>query len=159
MRSLLLSLMCAASLAIPATVRALPVDTKLDMVILDGPDPLNVNNVGTIGFKLDSDLGDACRYAGAWDASFAGTIMARCSLDELKTHGHGSCFANSQVAFSSMLIKDPRASCSGVDRFGQQQDIFLLIGAEMGDLSAIVGIIQWTAALPILSAFEAQPPP
>ena len=160
MRCLPLILLCAGWLAIPGSARALPVDTKLDISILNGPDPQNAHRVGTIAFKYDSDLGDeGCRYSGAWDATFDNYIMARCALDEMKTRGHSSCAANSQVAFMSFLLKPAREACSGVDRFGQHQEIFLMMGIELDTPVGIIGLIQWTAATPILSAFVAAPPP
>lgn len=157
MKGLALFLTCAAMLGVPAPVRALPVDTDFAITVVNGPDPSDGKDVGVLSFKLAEDLGrQGCRYGGGWSGVVPGTIGARCSLDETKTHGHASCVANILTAFETLITKPPRVACQGIDGFGQLRDLFLLVGTESADPPAITGLLQWTAAMPIVSAFDAQ---
>jgi len=144
----------------PASARALPTGTVFDVVVTDGPDPSDGNNVGTLWFRLASDLGPAgCRYSAAWESLAHGSFVTPCTLDEMKTHGHASCTANSEGAFNTLVVKGSRAACSYLDPWGQQQDLFMLIGAESADPAGIRGVLQWSAAAPLVSAFDASPSP
>jgi hypothetical protein len=157
MKGCSLLLTCAAMLAIPGSARALPVDTNFAFTVVNGPDPHDAKDVGVISFKLDSDVGSmGCRYGGGWNGVVTGTIGARCSLDEMKTHGQASCVVNAQTAFQTLLVKPPRVRCQGIDGFGQLRDLFLLVGLESTEPAGFIGLLQWTAAAPIVSAFAAE---
>lgn len=159
MRRSSLLLTCAVLLTIPASARALPVDTPFTIVVSNGPDPNDAKAVGALSFKLIDDMGRVCRYAGGWSGAAPNAIVTGCVLEEMKTHGHASCLLNSQDAFDTVILKGPRAGCTGFDVFGQHRDLFLLIGAESADPAGIIGILQWTAAMPIVSAFAAETSP
>jgi hypothetical protein len=160
MKGSALLLTCAVMLGVPASARALPVDTDFAITVMNGPDPNDGKDVGTISFKLATDLGMmGCRYSGGWNGVAPGTIGARCSLDEMKTHGHASCVANIDEAFETLLVKQAGVDCQGIDGFGQLRALFLLVGAESTEPAAFIGLLQWTAAAPFVSAFAAQEAP
>lgn len=156
MRGLLLLSILAAVPILPAPARALPVDTVFQVTLLDGFDPADGTPAGGVTFKLDSDQGDRCRYRSSWDGAWEGSITSGCVLDERKTQGHRSCTKNAAVTFNTFFSNDPKGTCILPDGFGIRRDVHLIVGGEAGGLEMLVGIIQWTAAAPVLSAFEAQ---
>jgi hypothetical protein len=159
MKSLSLALSGALFLALSGPARAMPVDSVLSLVVLDGPDASDGSNVGALSFQFDADAAGGCRYNVSWDGSFDGYLAAGCTVEESKTRGHMTCGANTQATFDTMIAKVPRASCTGLDGFGQRQDLFMLVGLEMSATEGVIGLIQWTASAPFLYAFEAQPYP
>ncbi|APR82579.1 Hypothetical protein A7982_07928 [Minicystis rosea] len=149
----------AICLTPPQSVWAMPSEMVFDIVIPDGPDPVNETKVGTIYFELDAEMEDRCRYYGAWDDGTSATFEAECYMSEYKMFGHASCVSNSRKWFHTMVMLDARLPCAGFDTFGQQQRIFVLTGLEMPQPAGILGLIQWSAAAPMVSPFVAQPYP
>ncbi|MFT3765291.1 MAG: hypothetical protein QM820_07220 [Minicystis sp.] len=129
------------------------------MTIPDGPDFSNGTSVGTIYFELDAEERGSCRYYGAWDDASSGTFETACYVAESKTRGHGSCSANSRTSFGTMVALDGRFPCWGFDTFARPTQLFMLAGIELPDPGGVIGMIQWTAATPMVSPFHAQPYP
>jgi hypothetical protein len=106
MKKLVLSLLAATALSIPATAWAIPDDVSFAVNLPDGPLTVPTGAglapgwgpFGTMVFELDSvtwssaSLG--CRYYYEWIAP-AGIAVADGFVVELATHGQANCFANS----------------------------------------------------------------
>lgn len=157
MKGSALLLICMAMLTIPGSAHALPINTNFAIFVPNGPDPDDVEDVGVLSFKLDSDLGAAgCRYGYVWKGATPGALVAACFLDEEKTHDHASCMANIQIAFDTLITKPPRFACKAIDGFGQQREFLLLVALESADPAEIIGMVQWTAASTLVSTFVAK---
>jgi hypothetical protein len=148
---------CAAIACGLRTAWAMPSQTVLDVVIPDGPDPVNDTKVGTLYFELDAEMADRCRYYGAWDDGASNTFEAECYMSENKAFRHRTCAGNSRAWFQTMVTLDARLPCVGFDTFGQHQRLFVLTAIELTTPAGMLGIIQWSAATPLVSPFVAQP--
>jgi hypothetical protein len=138
---------------------ALPRDTMFEVVLTDGPDPADGTPVGKLYVQLADEVRGACRYYGDWDDAAGGAFEVGCWLNERKTHLHTSCFTNSRDAFATLVTMESRYPCWGFDRHARPQQLFMLAGAERADPVGLHGLIQWTAATPVISAFEARMQP
>ena len=155
----LLVLFGVACLGAPRAASAMPSQTVLDIIIPSGPDPPNDRKVGTVYFELDAEMESSCRYYGAWDDGTSATFEAQCYMSEGKAFRHASCAGNSRTWFHTMVTLEARLPCSGFDGFGQQQQLFLLTGLELPTPAGILGIMQWSAATPMVWPFAAEPYP
>ena len=108
-------------------------------------------------FELEAQVtGGACRYDVAWDAGY-GVFEEQCSLDEATWMGHGSCVENAQVPLTSLVVLAPGQDCQGFDENRQVNPVFLVLLGEAGGTGVLQGIIQFTAATQMVSAFRAVP--
>lgn len=152
-----LLLISVAVLSWPRPAAALPGGTVFFVDITNGADPADSITGATFAFELDADTGAGCRYYGVWDDATSAPFEAECYLTEEKTFGHASCVSNGGRSFDTMLTIDAPFPCSSFDRFGRAHRLFLLVGMERAAPVSVRGLIQWTAATPMLSAFEATP--
>jgi hypothetical protein len=158
-KRLLFLLLGGMSFVIPARAQALPEEKVFDLLIPDGPDPLDAASVGTIMFALDADARDGCRYYGAWDDTKNHSVGAGCYLDEWKDRAHIDCGDNSQASFLTMVTLDGTLPCVGFDPQAKPTTLFRLTAIELPDPGGLVGLVQWTAAAIWLSPLEAHPYP
>jgi hypothetical protein len=155
-RFLLLVSMVAAWTWPPRVAWALPRDALFDVVLTDGPDPGDGTPVGALYFQLADEVRGACRYYGDWDDARGGAFEVGCWVSESKVRGHASCSANSQISFPTLVTMESQYPCWGFDRHARPQQLFMLAGAEHADPAGIYGLIQWSAAAPVISPFEAR---
>jgi len=158
MKSFVLFLVCAASLATTAPARALPQGTVFSVVIPNGPDPTNATAIGTMYFELDADLREGCGYYALWESSSNRAVQAGCWVDERKGLDHVDCLANGQATFDTLVQRDARAPCDGFDTFAQARDLSLLVGLEASSVNGVIGLLQFAAG-PFVYPFEATPYP
>ncbi len=150
MSKLFSSLSLLASLLAAARADALPAGVPYD-ASLDG------SPVGTLRFQLEAEVpGGACRYDVAWDAGY-GVFAEQCTLDEATWLGHGSCPENAQGPLTSLVVLAPGQDCQGFDDNGQVNPVFLVLLGEAGSTGVLQGLIQFTAATQMVSAFRAVP--
>ncbi|APR87476.1 hypothetical protein A7982_12825 [Minicystis rosea] len=137
----------------------MPSQTVLDVIIPNGPDPVNEIKVGTLYFEVDAEMSDRCRYYGVWDDGVSNTYEAECYIREDKAFRHRTCNGNSRAWFQTMVSLDARLPCLGFDRFGQNQRLFMMVAIELPTPAGLMGIIQWTPATPMVSPVSVQPYP
>src|SRR5262245_52865833 len=97
MKKLLLSLLCAGAMSIPASAFALPTEAVFDVFIPNGS--FVDIPVGQMLFDLDADIIDsyglrACRFFVEWDNGAFLPISAEGFVLETKVHGAASCLTN-----------------------------------------------------------------
>ncbi len=160
MKALVLSALVAGVLSLSGPARALPTQSVFDVQILDGPDTSDGTDLGLLIFDLDADTGRACRYYMEWSSNLDDSALSlSCYVDEAKTHGHASCFANSDVAFPTLLTNVRGLPCAGFDGSGMMARVFLLSAVETDVAGHFEGVIQFTAASAALDAIDAEPYP
>ena len=177
MKKLVLSLLAASALSIPANAWAIPDDVALPVSLPDGPltAPPGLGGApgfgpfGALIFELDSvtwspaSLG--CRYYYEWIAP-AGIAVADGFVVELATHGQANCFANSAtppvipvittVTLDSTMT--PVFSPSGFNRFLQFVPVCELVLGETvwpGGPAALQGVIGFGPTIaPVATQFN-----
>jgi hypothetical protein len=146
-RKLLSSLFCLTLLLVPARARALSTTTTFTAFVGGA-------QAGTLRFALDSVIvGVACRYVAAWQSLDALTT-AQCSVDEEIWAGHQSCVENGPAPIAGIVENIGGQGCAGFDGNGRDTSVFLLMLGEGAD-GELDGVIQYSAASSIPSAFEA----
>lgn len=150
MKKLVLSLLCAGALSIPATASALPTQYAFNVFIVNGPTGVSPISVGTMFFDLDADMTAipttpsaawlrGCRYYVEWDNYAYLPISADGFVVETKAHGAASCVANAYRSVTSVIVND--GIFYGFDRFQQFRPIaYLTLGenAYGGDMNGLV---------------------
>jgi hypothetical protein len=146
MRRLLSSLFCLTLLLAPTRARALSTTTMFGAFV-------NGASQGTVRFTLDSVIpGVACRYIATWQSK-NGLSTAECALEQDTWVGHQSCVENALGPFDGIVENVGSQGCAGFDGNNQNTHVFLLmLGGGGGKLD---GVIQYSAASSIPSAFEA----
>jgi hypothetical protein len=157
MKRLGLSLIFCAASAAPFEARALPSEPSFTLSIMDGPDPADATKVAKIRFRVVEDVGPACRYAAGWQGLYDTAYSTSCSVDELKTHGHASCWKNGEIAFPTVIVKPSRSRCSGFDTMARTLDIAALVGVVLHEEPRVVGLLLFAGGGPFVYAFEAEP--
>jgi hypothetical protein len=150
MKKLVLSLLCAGAMSIPASALALPTEAVFNVLIPNGPG-IDLP-VGQMLFDLDADLPGAtyraCRYYVEWDNGAYIPISADGYVLEAKTHGTASCVYNAYAPVHTVVQNDPSYPFFGFDRFQQYRAVNLLRVGEDGETSEMDGIRprRWTAS-------------
>jgi hypothetical protein len=139
----------------PSAAWALPHDTLFKVALADGPDPSDGTPVGALSFVPVIESPGACTYYVDWDDAEGGAFEAGCWVNERKIHGHMTCAANSRDTFTTLVTMEARFPCWGFDRHARPRELFMLVGAEHTDPAGLIGLIQWTAAMPLLAPFTA----
>lgn len=148
MPKLLSLLLCLPLLAAPARAHALSTTTSFSAFVNGAP-------AGTVRFVLDSVIaGVACRYVAAWQSE-DGLASTQCSLDEDIWAGRQSCVENALVTIDGIVENIGGPGCGGFDASDQGTSVFLLMLGERADAGELAGVIQYSAASSIPSAFEA----
>jgi hypothetical protein len=163
MKKLVLSLLAASALSIPANAWAIPDDVAFPVNLPDGPltvvtppgGAMGFGPFGSIVFELDSvtwspaSLG--CRYYYEWIAP-AGIAVADGFVVEMATHGQANCFANSAAPPAIPVVTTvtldstmtPVFTPSGFNRFLQFVPVCQLVLGESilpgwADLEGVIG--------------------
>lgn len=144
MKKLLVSLLGAAALAIPASAHALPTNVVYNVFIANGPVDLPA---GQMIFDLDADLPAyrQCRYYVEWDNAAYLPISADGFVVEYKTHGSASCLLNAFYPVHSVVTADPHYPFYGFDRFAQYRAVSIFTVGEDGENAEMNGIIAYAA--------------
>jgi hypothetical protein len=149
MKKLVLSLLAAGAMSIPASALALPTEAVFDVFIPNGQ--FAVLPVGQMLFDLDADLPGAgvraCRYYVEWDNGAFLPISADGFVLEAKTHGAASCLTNAFAPANTIVQKDPTFPFYGFDRFQQFRLVNMFILGEDGLSSEMNGIIQFASTV------------
>jgi hypothetical protein len=149
MKKLVLSLLAAGALSIPATALALPTEAVFDVFIPNGQFALL--SVGQMLFDLDADLPGAgvraCRFYVEWDNGAILPISADGFVLEAKTHGAASCLTNGFAPVNTIVQKDPTFPFYGFDRFQQFRLVNMFILGEDGLSAEMNGIIQFASTV------------
>ncbi len=158
MKRLLFFLLVVAILSTPGRALALRTQTAYNFTSPDGPS--SASDVGITVFELDADTGPTCRYYMEWvgPTSVQQLISLDCWLDEQKTHGAESCFADAVEAFPTVLVSDPRLACTG---FTTEVQIAPVLAQVLGEITTayLEGVIQYSPATSLFDAIEAIPYP
>src|SRR5262245_26263834 len=136
MKKLVLSLLCAGAMSIPATASALPTTDVFDVFIVNGPAAIHPISVGNMFFDLDADMTGipttpyaafmrGCRYFVEWDNYAYLPISAEGFVVETKAHGASSCVANAFRGVTSIVQND--GAFFGFDRFQQFREVRQLL--------------------------------
>jgi hypothetical protein len=141
MKKLMLSLLVAGAMSIPASAMAIVPETPYAAFITTGP-------VGTpVGFLFFSLLADvprtACIFDVEWDSDGVFGISTELVMDELKVQGNISCASALAGAHSVLTLDGTWGPQFGFDRFRQIQPVGALILGEDGDALQASGIIQF----------------
>lgn len=144
MKKLVLSLLCAGAMMIPASAFALPTQAAFDVHIASGPIDILA---GQMFFDLDMDLPGArqCRYYVEWDNAAILPISADGYVLEAKTHGTASCLANAYMPVHSLVQADFTYPFNGFDRFQQFRPVSMFVLGEDGEDAEMNGLIQFKA--------------
>jgi hypothetical protein len=156
-KKLLLSLLAAGAMSIPASALALPTQAPFYVHIVNGAYDIPV---GTMLFDLDSDVTGvvtnpilrACRYYVEWDNYALMPISADGFVLETKAHGAASCLQNSYFPVHTLVQADYTYPFYGFDRFQQFRPVAVFMLAEDGDLSGpveITGLVGFGGAVGI----------
>jgi hypothetical protein len=149
MKKLVLSLLCAGAMSIPATALALPTQAVFNVYIPNGP--VVTLPVGQMLFDLDADLPGAgyraCRYYVEWDNGAYLPISADGYVLEAKAHGGASCLTNAYMPVNSIVQADPTYPFYGFDRFQQYRLVNMFILGESGYNAELDGIISFAATV------------
>jgi hypothetical protein len=142
MKKLMLSLLCAGAMSIPATALALPTQAVFAVSIINGPAAILVGNML---FDLDADLPGLrqCRYYYEWDNAAILPISADGFVVETKTHGAASCLTNAMTPVLSIVQNF--GPVTGFDRFQQFRPVSQLVLGENGLNGTMQGLIQFAA--------------
>jgi len=154
MKKLVLSLLCAGAVSIPASAFALQTQFVYNAFIPNGPGEAMDIPVGQVLFDLDADIPAArvCRYYYEWDSAGWFPISADGYVDEVKAHGGASCITNAMVPLSTILTLDTTLPppvvggwlSSGFDRFQQYHFLQNLVLGQDGELPGeLNGIVQF----------------
>jgi hypothetical protein len=176
MKKLVLSLLAASALSIPANAWAIPDDVSFPVNLPDGPLTVptgaglapGFGPFGSIVFELDSVTWSAaslgCRYYYEWIAP-AGIAVADGFVVEVATHGQANCFANSAappaipvvttvMLDSTMLTVYPP---TGFNRFLQYVPVCELVLGEtiVPGLASMQGVIGFGPTIaPVATEFN-----
>lgn len=153
------SVLAAGILVTAARASALPTQIVYDATIFDGQDLSDASDVGVLLFELDADTGRSCRYYMEWMNPNDTPLSVDCFVEEAKTHGGASCFANASNPVDTIITNDPRLPCSGWDTNGQAAPVFLYLLGESSETPYLNGIVQFSPAGPWLYGFGAAPYP
>ena len=149
MKKLVLSLLCAGALSIPASALALPTQAVFNVYIPNGP--VVDLPCGQMLFDLDADLPGyayrACRYYVEWDNGAYLPISADGYVLEAKTHGAASCLYNAYQPVSTLVQNDTGYPFFGFDRFQQFRAVNLFMLGQSGLDGQMNGIVQFKASL------------
>lgn len=152
MKKLMLSLLTAGALSIPASASALPTQNAFKVTIVNG---LAGIPAGEMFFDLDYDvtalpvnLYRGCRYFYEWSSSFL-PLSAEGFVIEAKAHAASSCVANAYRAVQSIVQNDPTCISTGFDRFGQFRTLALLSLGESVLDGSLNGLVAFGGAVGI----------
>lgn len=159
MKALMSSIIAAGILGIAGHAFGLPTQIAYNVTIFDGADLSDASDVGVLLFELDADTGRSCRYYMEWINDNDTALSVDCFVEEAKTHGGASCFADATVAIDSVITNDRRLPCSGWDTNGQASSVFLYLLGESSGMPYLNGIVQFSAAGPWVYPFGAAPYP
>lgn len=141
MKKVLLSLVAAAAMAIPASAMALDTNQEYAVSIFNGA---SETDVGTMNFGLVSSEGNACIYYYEW-VSEDELISLDCLVAEAKALGHRGCLDNADESFDTVITRatlpgwpgdvdsDVNDDCQGFDRFRLDREILFLVLGESED--------------------------
>ncbi len=169
MKKLVLSLLGAATLAISSNAMALNTNATFLATVTRGvvPDP-----VGTLYFAFNADESiHGCGYVAEWDSAALLPFSGQCWVVEAKTLGNFSCPDNAERPVASFVTIDtsvfaapaPGPSpattpfCTGFDIFQQFRQVWMLMLAEDPMIGSMEGIVEYTAASPIVYGIELMP--
>ena len=117
---------------------------------------LNGRPEGSMRFQYYATVpGGACRYAVEWGP--ASSPADQCYLDEATWIGHQSCVENALGPMDSIIVMAPGLPCWAYDTSDQDNPLFKLVLVERGWDGGLEGLIQFSAAAPLLSGFAAMP--
>ncbi len=158
MKRLLLSLLAAGVLAVPAPAFALRTQTAYDVTSPDGP--IDASDIGIAVFDLDADLGSSCRYYMEWVGPDSDDQwdLVDCWLDERKVHGAASCFVDSASAFPTILVNDPALACAAYNTVYQVAPVIALVLGESLN-GSLYGVVQYAPSTTLFDAIELDPYP
>lgn len=149
----------AGALATAAPAAALPTQIVYDATMFDGQDLSDASDMGVLLFELDADTGRSCRYYMEWMNPNDTQVSVGCFVEEAKTHGAGSCYADASRAIDTILTNDRRLPCSGWDSNGLASPVFLYLLGESSETRYLNGIVQYSASAPWIAALGASPYP
>jgi hypothetical protein len=159
MKALVRSVAAAGMIVAAWPASALPTQIAYNATLYDGLDLSDASDVGVLLFELDADIGPSCRYYMEWLNPNDTPLSVDCFMDEAKTHGAASCFANASNPVNTILTNDPRFPCSGWDSNGQASPVFLYLFGESSETPYLNGIVQFSAGAPWLFPLGAAPYP
>jgi hypothetical protein len=152
MKKLMLSLLGAATMAISSNAMALDTTHLFHAFIERGPFPVPA---GELAFEFTQDIPfKACQYVAEWVDTAFRPLSGECWVNEAKTHGEFSCLQNSLLQVPSVVTIEPSIPCTGFDDFQQFRQVFMLMLGETFAPAPMVGLIQFTGAVPIVYGFD-----
>jgi hypothetical protein len=144
MKKLVLSLLVAGAVSIPASAMAIMPEVDYQACITLGP--WHAVNVGTLFFSLLGDMPHVgCMFDVEWFGN--GWLSTEILMDEVKTQGNLSCASGLLGAHSVLTLDGMWGPQLGFNKFQQMQPISFLILGEDGDAGQASGLIQFGPAV------------